>query len=87
MVEIKYRIAPVTPDSENFRSEAVNRIAHNIEADADILHDLRLAQHAQRGLHQRVLFRHAPPGFRPGRLPSRLAHQQQPEGERLRKGG
>ena len=86
-VEIEDRIASVLSDSENFRSKAIDRVAHDSEANTSVSHDFIEAQHAQRRSHQRVFRRHVSPGIWARRVACSFAHQQQTKGERLREGG
>lgn len=85
-VKIEDWIPPARRCNKDFRREAVDRVAHHLEADADILHDLIEAQHAQSRPHQWMFLGHVLPGVRFHVSAGPLAHQQQPEGECLREG-
>lgn len=85
-VEIEDRIAPARLLGEDFGREAVDRVAHHGEADAEIGGDLRQRQHVERVLHERMLVRHVRVRVFVHRPAGGFAHQEQAEGERLREG-
>ena len=85
-VEIKDRVRLAGGLREDGRIETVDRVDHHLEADANFVGDLLLAQHAQDGAQQGMIDGHVPPRGCIHRPALRFAHQQKAEGEGLREG-
>jgi len=86
LVEIENRIVAALRDCENLGSKAVHGIAHHVETNADVLHDLFKAQHTQSRSHQGMFLRHVLPSVSPNELSRPFANKQQTESKRLSEG-
>lgn len=84
-VEVEDRIGSARSLRKYSKVEAVHRVEKNVESEVDLPHDLVFAEHPERGLHQRMLFRHHLPRIGADRLVCALADEEKAEGECLGK--